>query len=124
MDHRAPGVACREPGCEEGDDYPLIMLPPTAAGIRVSGFRAETAGEYLEGGLAVLPRRFRAGPPADRGATHHLRERSRGLDSMCPFIRRSRRASDSCFGHSARDDAGAQRALRQTVPRSSCRRRH
>lgn len=63
----APGVACREPDCEEHDAYPLIMLTPSAAGIRVSGFRAETAGEYLEGGLAVLQRRFREGPHDDLG---------------------------------------------------------
>lgn len=63
----APGVACREPECEEGDDYPLIMLTPTAGGIRIRGFRAETAGEYLEGSLAVLQRRFREGPHDDLG---------------------------------------------------------
>lgn len=63
----APGVACREPDCAPADEYPLIMLTPVAGGIRVSGFRAETAGEYIEGGLAVLQRRFREGPHDDLG---------------------------------------------------------
>ena len=33
----------------------------------MSGFRAETAAEFLEGGLAVLQRRFREGPHDDLG---------------------------------------------------------
>jgi hypothetical protein len=63
----APGVTCREPAGARGDAYPLIMLTPTGGGIGISGFRAETAGEYLEGSLAVLQRRFREGPHDDLG---------------------------------------------------------
>jgi hypothetical protein len=63
----APGVTCREPAGARGDAYPLIMLTPTGGGIGISGFRAATAGEYLEGSLAVLQRRFREGPHDDLG---------------------------------------------------------
>jgi diacylglycerol kinase family enzyme len=68
----APGVACREPDCAAADEYPMIMLTPVAEGIRVRGFRAETAGEYIEGGLAVLQRRFREGPHDDLGVARRV----------------------------------------------------
>lgn len=64
----APGVACREPDCGAAREYPLIMLTPKRDTIRVSGFRAETASDYIEGGLAVLQRRFREGPHDDLGS--------------------------------------------------------
>jgi hypothetical protein len=68
----APGVACREPECRAASDYPLIMLTPTGEGMRISGFRAETAGDYIEGGLAVLQRRFREGPHDDLGVARQV----------------------------------------------------
>jgi hypothetical protein len=68
----APGVACREPDCAPSADYPLIMLTPTGEGIRVRGYKAETPGEYIEGGLAVLQRRFREGPHDDLGVAQQV----------------------------------------------------
>jgi len=68
----APGVACRGPECLAASDYPLIMLTPTGEGMRMSGFRAETAGDYIEGGLAVLQRRFREGPHDDLGVARQV----------------------------------------------------
>lgn len=69
----APGVACREPDCGGARDYPLIMLTPTDQGIRVSGFRAASAGEYVQESWAVLRRRFREGPHDDLGSARQVR---------------------------------------------------
>jgi len=55
-----PGIACREAGRPEG--YPLVMLTPHDAGIEVSGFHAETPGEFFVQGWALLKRNFREGP--------------------------------------------------------------
>jgi hypothetical protein len=62
------GITCCEPDFRHKRDYPLVRLVPGDEGIRVSGFRAETAAEFLEGGLAVLQRRFREGPHDELGA--------------------------------------------------------
>jgi hypothetical protein len=58
----APGIACRKPALGRREGYPLVMLTPTDAGIRICGFRAETPQEFLSGGWAVLRHRFREGP--------------------------------------------------------------
>lgn len=60
-----PGIACREVGRAEG--YPLVMLTPHDTGIEVSGFHAETPGELLAQGLALLRRNFREGPHDELG---------------------------------------------------------
>jgi diacylglycerol kinase family enzyme len=60
-----PGVVCRSGDFGEGDEYPLIMLTPAGGVIRASGFRAETAADYIQGSWAVLRRRFREGPHDD-----------------------------------------------------------
>ena len=56
-----PGIACRAPAVGRTEGYPLVMLTPTDEGIRVCGFGAETAGEFLEGSWALLRYRFREG---------------------------------------------------------------
>jgi hypothetical protein len=63
----APGIVCRDPALGRAEGYPLVMLTPTDSGILVSGFYAETAGEFLKGGWAVVRRRFREGPHDDLG---------------------------------------------------------
>ena len=55
-----PGIACREVGRKEG--YPLVMLTPHQSGIEISGFHAETPGELVSQGWALLRRNFREGP--------------------------------------------------------------
>ena len=67
-----PGIVCREPATGREEGYPLVMLTPTGEGIRVCGFYAETAGEYVEGGWALLRRRFREGPPDDLGTAQRI----------------------------------------------------
>jgi hypothetical protein len=55
-----PGIVCREVGRAEG--YPLVMLTPHDEGIEISGFHAETPGELVAQGWALLRRNFREGP--------------------------------------------------------------
>jgi hypothetical protein len=67
-----PGIACREPAVGREEGYPLVMLTPTGEGIRVCGFYAETPGEFLEGGWALVRRRFREGPHDDLGTVERI----------------------------------------------------
>lgn len=62
-----PGIACREPQVGRAEGYPLVMLTPEDGGIRISGFHAETVGDYLREGWALLTRKFREGPRDDLG---------------------------------------------------------
>jgi hypothetical protein len=63
------GIACRDPALGREEGYPLVMLTPDDAGIRISGYYAETIGDYLKEGMALLARRFRDGPHDDLGTT-------------------------------------------------------
>jgi len=67
-----PGIACREPELGRPEGYPLVMLTPSGEGIRVAGFYAETPGEFLEGGWALVGRRFREGPHDDLGTVQRI----------------------------------------------------
>jgi hypothetical protein len=67
-----PGIVCREPVTGRAEGYPLIMLTPTEGGIRVSGFYAETPGEFLEGSWALLRRSFREGPHDELGLVDRI----------------------------------------------------
>ena len=66
------GIVCREPAIGREEGYPLVMLTPTHGGIRVTGFYAETPGEFLEGGWALVRRRFREGPHDDLGVVERI----------------------------------------------------
>lgn len=57
-----PFIHCREPHLGREDGYPLIELEPSEEGIRIVAYTAETLGDYLEQGWAMLMRRFREGP--------------------------------------------------------------
>lgn len=67
-----PGIACREPAVGRAEGYPLVMLTPADEGIRISGFYAETPGEFLEGGWALVRRRFRDGPHDALGTVERI----------------------------------------------------
>lgn len=67
-----PGIACRDPQLGREEGYPLVMLTPEGEGIRVSGFRAATIGDYLREGWALLTRKFREGPRDDLGLTQQV----------------------------------------------------
>ena len=67
-----PGIICREPAVGRQEGYPLVMLTPTGKGIRLRGFYAETAAEFLEGSWALLRRRFREGPHDELGLVDQI----------------------------------------------------
>lgn len=66
----APAIASRELGRKEG--YPLVMLTPHDDGIEVTAFHAETFGDYLGQGWALLRHSFRDGPHDPLGIVPHL----------------------------------------------------
>lgn len=67
-----PGIVCREPAIGREEGYRLAMLTPTDEGIRLSGFYAETPAEFVEGGWALLRRRFREGPHDELGLVDRI----------------------------------------------------
>ncbi|WP_165961157.1 diacylglycerol kinase family protein [Qipengyuania sediminis] len=60
-------VVLADPGIGKPEGYPGIRLSPTAEGIEVEGYGAETITEYLAQGIALLRRDFRSGPHDDLG---------------------------------------------------------
>lgn len=63
----APGVACRDPALGRPEGYPLLVLTAHDAGIEVTAYHAEEAGDYLAQATALLQRNFREGPHDDLG---------------------------------------------------------
>ena len=55
-------VACVEPALGRREGYPLVLLNPRTDGIEAIAFHAETAGDYIDQGWALLRREFRDGP--------------------------------------------------------------
>jgi hypothetical protein len=76
------GVVCRDPPLGRPEGYPLIMLTPSDAGIGVFGFHAETIGDYIREGVALLTRKFREGPRDDLGVVQRVTLASTEGDSF------------------------------------------
>ena len=57
-----PRVHLADPSIGRDDGYPLIEITPTSKGLRVAGFYADTVGELLAQGAALLRHSFRDGP--------------------------------------------------------------
>jgi len=55
-------VAITDPALGEHDGYAGVRLVPTSDGLVIDGYRADTVGDYLRQGLALLKRDFREGP--------------------------------------------------------------
>jgi hypothetical protein len=66
------GIACRDPALGRPEGYPLLMFTPQDTGIEVEAYHAESAGDYLAQGWALLQRNFRAGPHDDLGLVQRL----------------------------------------------------
>jgi hypothetical protein len=66
-------VVCREPGCGRPEGYSAIQITPTADGLAIAGYYAETIGDYANHGIALLRRNFREGPHDDLGRYPWLR---------------------------------------------------
>ncbi|MDZ4308506.1 diacylglycerol kinase family protein [Allopontixanthobacter sp.] len=62
-----PNVHVIEPAGGREEGYPLIEVLPTEVGLQVKGFYAETVGDVLSQGAALLRRNFREGPHDDLG---------------------------------------------------------
>lgn len=73
-----PMVALVEPPLGRADGYAGIRLEVAEAGMDVAGYGAETVGDYLKQGLALLRRNFREGPHDALGL--HRTVRCRSLD--------------------------------------------
>lgn len=70
---RGPKVHCREPACGRAEGYSAIQLLPTADGLAVDGYYAETFGDYARQGIALLRRNFREGPHDALGCHRSVR---------------------------------------------------
>jgi len=66
-------IACVEPPLGRREGYPLLEMEPTEEGIEIAAYYAQSAGEYLEQGLALLKRNFREGPHEVLGRPRRLR---------------------------------------------------
>lgn len=66
-------VFCRNPDRGRAEGYSAIQVVPTAAGLAVEGYYAETIGDYAKQGIALLRRNFREGPHDDLGCHHAVR---------------------------------------------------
>ena len=73
-----PAVVVIDPPLGRADGYAGVRLAPEAQGIAVSGYNADSFGDYLKQGLALLKRDFREGPHDELG--HHLALTCRSAD--------------------------------------------
>lgn len=55
-------LRCREPALGREGGYPLIDITPGQWGLQLDAYHAESPGEYLQQGWALLRRQFREGP--------------------------------------------------------------
>ena len=62
-----PMVAVVVPELGRSEGYAGVRLAPTAGGLTVDGYGADTLGDYLKQGLALLKRDFREGPHDELG---------------------------------------------------------
>jgi len=72
----APMVACVDPALGQAEGYPLLVLTPRSDGFAIDAYHAETLGDYLSQGLALLKRDFREGPSDRLGHVVELTTRS------------------------------------------------
>lgn len=65
-------IACADPALGRAEGYPLLMLTPTDEGLQVDAYRAETVGDYLQQGWALMRRNFRDGPHEKLGTVDQV----------------------------------------------------
>lgn len=71
-----PMVALAEPAAGREGGYAGVRLVPQAEGMAIEGYAAESLGDYLQQGLAILKRDFREGPHDELGMARQARVRS------------------------------------------------
>ncbi len=65
-------LRCSDPRRGRDEGYPLIEISPGQWGLQADAYHAETPGEYLQQGWALLRRQFRAGPHYRLGLLERL----------------------------------------------------
>lgn len=72
--HTASGsmARCHEPALGRREGYPLIEITPGEWGMQVDAYHAESAGEFVRQGWALLRRQFREGPHDRLGLVDRL----------------------------------------------------
>lgn len=66
-------VVCREPRRGRDEGYSAIQVTPTAQGLSVEAYYAESIADYAKHGVALLRRNFREGPHDDLGCYASVR---------------------------------------------------
>jgi hypothetical protein len=90
-----PTVAIVGPPLGKPEGYAGVRLEPKRRGIAVEGYGAETVGDYLRQGVALLRRDFRLGPHEELGALAELTCRSLGEARIELMIDGERRTGGS-----------------------------
>lgn len=80
-----PMVGLVDPAVGRLDGYAGIRLEPAGPGMVVEGYGADTIGDFLRHGLALLRRDFRQGPHEELGCHQTVRCRSLG-DAPLPLM--------------------------------------
>ena len=77
-----PPVRCAEPALGKPEGYPLIQLAPTATGLEISAYHAETGAEFTKQLFALLRRDFRAGPHDTLGTVDSVTLATVGAEAL------------------------------------------
>jgi len=86
-----PMVALTDPPLGRVEGYAGVRLEVAEAGMIVEGYGAETVGDYLKQGIALLRRNFREGPHEDLGRHASVHCRSLEAGSMPLMVDGERR---------------------------------
>jgi len=86
-----PLVRLADPALGRADGYAGIRLAVAGQAMEVEGYGAQTIGDYLRQGLALLRRNFRDGPHDELGFHRAVACRSAGDDPMALMVDGERR---------------------------------
>lgn len=78
----APPLHLVDPKLGRENGYPLLALQPTQNGLQISGYYAESVGDFLRQGAAIVRRRFREGPHDDLGTVAQVTVLEENGESM------------------------------------------
>lgn len=65
-------LVCTEPPLGRVDGYPLLVVEPADDGLHVTAYYAESAGEVVQQGIALLRQDFRTGPHEEIGVSESV----------------------------------------------------
>lgn len=81
-----PTVALAEPATGREEGYAGLRLVPQARGMAIQGYAADSLGEYLQHGVAILKRDFREGPHDALGSAPAVALRSLGDEPIALMV--------------------------------------